>query len=325
MSKLVEIKQTLKKVPSFGPALAILRYLWAKKYRREGLRRTLPRSVAIELTNSCNLRCAKCPTYDAKRPKGFISKRLLTKVLNDIERANDSIIVAYGGGGEPLLHPELIDFVRMAKQVQNVSAVTFATNALTLTPELSQSLLEAGLSSLKVSLDTTDPKTYFKINRVDGYEKVVENIRNFSKIKKEGGYHCPVTLKVTLYKNNPVLVQEIRTLWEHYVDSIRMTNLHNWLGLRGNRKEAPRVDPCEHLWGMIQILWNGQMTLCCNDSMEGFFNMGNAADKDISQYWRADPRLNELRAQHLARDFSKIPICAGCTQDSYETIYYTLN
>jgi MoaA/NifB/PqqE/SkfB family radical SAM enzyme len=72
-------------------------------------------------------------------------------------------------------------------------------------------------------------------------------------------------------------------------------------------------------WEMIQILWNGQITLCCFDSMEGFFNMGNVRDVNVSDYWRYDKGLSRIRKMHLAGDFSDIKVCGNCNEDQYET------
>jgi hypothetical protein len=132
-------------------------------------------------------------------------------------------------------------------------------------------------------------------------------------------------MKVTMYKEDEVLVDRFRDLWLDSVDSIKFTGLHNWVGLRGARRGSARTRACELLWTQMQILWDGQITLCCFDSMEGFFNMGNAADVNISEYWRRGLRLASVRAAHVRGDFSELSVCATCNQNQYFTRHFLRN
>jgi hypothetical protein len=61
------------------------------------------------------------------------------------------LAVAFMGLGEPLLHPRLLDMVRLAKRRGLRAEVTI--NALLLDDELAAGLLEAGLDQLVVSID----------------------------------------------------------------------------------------------------------------------------------------------------------------------------
>jgi MoaA/NifB/PqqE/SkfB family radical SAM enzyme len=62
-------------------------------------------------------------------------------------------------GGEPLLHPDIVEIVRHTKKTRRgVNFVTLITNAFKLTPELVNGFNEAGLDSLQVSVDKVDPE-----------------------------------------------------------------------------------------------------------------------------------------------------------------------
>jgi MoaA/NifB/PqqE/SkfB family radical SAM enzyme len=280
--------------------------------------RRLPEVVNLELTNNCNLMCAKCPTYDARRGRGFMSRQLFTKVIHDIEEGADPVMsVGLSGGGEPVLHPEVHEFIAIAKKVPNIRGIHMATNGLGLTPDKSEVLLKAGLTSLKISLDTNDPAVYRKVNRVDGYEQAAENIRSFFRIRKAGGFQCRAEMKVTLYKNDEKFKQAMRDLWSPVADSVRFTGLHNWLGLRGAAVQT-RTMPCAIPWNEVQILWNGQITLCCFDAMEGFIDMGNVADIHLVDYWQKDRKLTSVRQSMTTLDFSEHPVCGKCTIYEYK-------
>jgi MoaA/NifB/PqqE/SkfB family radical SAM enzyme len=62
-------------------------------------------------------------------------------------------------GGEPLLHPDIVDLVRHTKRTRRgVNFVTVITNAFKLTPELVDGFNEAGLDAMQVSVDKVDPE-----------------------------------------------------------------------------------------------------------------------------------------------------------------------
>ena len=139
------MKDFIRRSVFLRPIVSSVRALRATARRRRAAARDLPESIAIELTNECNLRCAKCPTYDAKRSRGMLAPSLFQKVLDDIAGARTTTSLSLSGGGEAVLHDGLVDFVERARRVKNITRVGFATNGLGLAPELSQALLQAGL------------------------------------------------------------------------------------------------------------------------------------------------------------------------------------
>jgi MoaA/NifB/PqqE/SkfB family radical SAM enzyme len=319
MWNISDLKLRLKRIPALQPVVRAIRNVKKQQMRRRA-DALLPQAISIELTNECNLRCAKCPTYEAQRGRGMMEMDVYRKILADVRAAGCPVEIGLSGGGESLLHERLIDFISMARKVPNVTRVGLATNGIALANGIGRKMLDAGLSRLKLSLDADSAQSYLKLNRVDAYEMVVRNITDFCRIKKAGNYDCEVTLKITLYKDDRELVERLKKMWAAHVDQIRVTSLHNWLGLRGQRQGQQRTEPCDQLWSMIQILWNGQLTLCCFDSMEGFFNMGNVRNINLSEYWQWNRQLIDIRNAHLAGDFSQLKICATCNVDQYESL-----
>ena len=131
--------------------------------------------------------------------------------------------------------------------------------------------------------------------------------------------HCRATLKATLYENDISLARRLKEQREPFVAQVRITPVHNWAGIEAIRlksETAPR-SPCRMLWQKVQMLWDGQITLCCMDSMEGRFKMGNVREQNLSYYWLHDPGLLRARLQHEALDFSELPECANCDMWAY--------
>jgi pyruvate-formate lyase-activating enzyme len=318
----VFLRERLKQIHGLRLLVDSFRRRQHRIHRRKLAASSLPSMVAIELTNLCNLQCAKCPNKRISRTKGFIDDVLFEKILHDIESAGTPTEIALSGSGEPTLHPHLIDYVKIARSIPNVGVIGFATNGIELNPDLSNKLLDAGLTRLKASLDTDDPLMYLKLNGRDAYAQVAANFLSFCRINRATGNRCRVTLKATLYKNDISLAMRLKQQWSPHVDQVRVTPVHNWGG-EGRKKlisEGFVRCPCMFLWQQLQILWDGQITLCCMDSMEGHFQMGDAHEKNLSDYWLHDPGLQEVRRQHEALDLSALPICNNCDIYAYHDI-----
>ena len=135
------------------------------------------RDLRVSLTDKCNLRCAYCMPEDfsAWTP----SSRLLTR--QELVRIV-SVAVAQGittvrlTGGEPLLHPEVVEIVRDLAQLPNAPAISLTTNGLLL-GDLAQPLHEAGLQRVNVSLDTLNRQRFAEITKRDRLDEVLAGIR----------------------------------------------------------------------------------------------------------------------------------------------------
>lgn len=114
---------------------SVVRYL-------NGFRRT----AVFALTTQCNCRCVMCDIY--KTPPRFISLKNAMKVLDFLSQ--NKFLIVYFTGGEPTLHPNVVDIVSYANQLGLVTAMT--TNG-TAPRDMIIRLKESGLFLLSVSLD----------------------------------------------------------------------------------------------------------------------------------------------------------------------------
>jgi MoaA/NifB/PqqE/SkfB family radical SAM enzyme len=116
---------------------------------------------------------------------------LIHKLVQELPAlGTERVIMA--GTGEPLLHPQFPEIISAFKQIG--LEVRLFTNGLLLDKDRSLALIESGLNRLVVSLWATSPETYVHCHpgtNPDNYWKIVENIRQFSRLKDEMGTHVP--------------------------------------------------------------------------------------------------------------------------------------
>lgn len=111
---------------------------------------SVPESIHIYVSNICDQYCHGCYyRYSSENPKHFMEMSLLNKIVRDAKKAKVFQIAL--GGGEPLLHPEILNIV---KKVSSAGIIcTMTTNGNKLSLEMAFALKEAGLSKMQVSLN----------------------------------------------------------------------------------------------------------------------------------------------------------------------------
>lgn len=113
---------------------------------------SLPLHVQVELTNYCNLRCPVCPTGSGviERKPCAISPALFEKFMEEV--GSYLLTMSLWSWGEPLLHPELREILRIAA---GHSVVTFlSTNGQNLDDEkMVKALLDFPPTYLIVAID----------------------------------------------------------------------------------------------------------------------------------------------------------------------------
>lgn len=145
-----------------------------------------PRALYIEVTGLCNLQCTMCHRDHITEELGEMSPETFNRIVKGfqvIER------VGLMGIGEPLANNNLPEMIAVCKSHGLVAG--FNSNGLLLTPELTRKLILSGLDTLFFSVDGATSEVYEKIRVGSNFDRVIENIRTFIRIKKELGRDNP--------------------------------------------------------------------------------------------------------------------------------------
>jgi MoaA/NifB/PqqE/SkfB family radical SAM enzyme len=111
-----------------------------------------PWAAHLYVTDNCNLDCTYCNEYDnsVPHPKTSDLKRWMDKI-----RDLGALRLGYLGG-EPLMHPDIIELVRYGKEL-GFQRLSMSTNGFLLTREMLAGLEDAGLTSMQFSVDRMTP------------------------------------------------------------------------------------------------------------------------------------------------------------------------
>ena len=119
--------------------------------------------VYIEITNICNMTCSFC--HGHKRAPRRMSKEEFSVILEKL--SGKTKFLYYHLMGEPLTHPELPEFIKLAGEKGYKSILT--TNG-TLLEKRGEEILSAGIHKINVSLHS------FESDDEEGHEKYIRKI-----------------------------------------------------------------------------------------------------------------------------------------------------
>ena len=122
-----------------------------------------PLTVSIEPTNDCTINCIMCPRSieGTKVDRGYMELDLYKKIIKQIASTTEHLILDIGG--EPTLHPHLVEMIKIAKA--HDIYVTFDTNATILNSDLSKRILDSGLDRITFSFDAQSKEMYEKMRK----------------------------------------------------------------------------------------------------------------------------------------------------------------
>lgn len=109
-------------------------------------------TVSVSLTEKCSLNCQNCAAfvpYFAK-PKNYDKNTIITSIIN-LSKSVDAINVLTMFGGEPFLHPDLIEICEAASELDNVKRINLITNGTILPSETSIKKLSELVSTIYIS------------------------------------------------------------------------------------------------------------------------------------------------------------------------------
>jgi GTP 3',8-cyclase len=135
--------------------------------------------LRISITDRCNYRCVYCRTGTngaAYAELPFADYLRMARILISLGITKIRLT-----GGEPLLRKGIVDFIRDLSKLRTVRGekpeIALTTNGHLLA-EIAQSLKDAGLDRVTVSMDAVDPDRFARITRVpNGYDRVLAGVR----------------------------------------------------------------------------------------------------------------------------------------------------
>lgn len=283
-----------------------------------------PQFFQIESVRYCNAKCPFCLNGKWDMSEPLMPEHLFDKILEELEGYTDWIrMVDVQRGGEPLLDKGLCHKIKRLKEI-GVRFVNTSTNGSLLTEERAWKLLEAGLDEIHISMDSVDKATYEKLRVGLSFDKVVNNIKTFFRVRDAVKPDTIIRIRgVACFDTTSPKYQEEIMRWEEFWskyrkphDRVYMKRLHTW----GNEhiwnkrlegyEQGLNYAPCIVPWSTLHVTSMGIVPLCGMDN-DAKANMGNVYQQTIAEIWRGE-QFQRVRQLHINGLRNEISFCQGC-------------
>ncbi|MBA4366152.1 MAG: radical SAM protein [Desulfobacterium sp.] len=275
------------------------------------------KKVYIEITNTCNLSCNFC--LKSARKSGMQTKESFQYILNEIKPFTDYIFLHVKG--EPLLHPELLDFLDLADSFG--IKVNITTNGVLINKVQDAFLKKPAIRQINFSLHSLTE------NKKENYLGDILHFVHAALTQT----HIIISLRLwNLHKKdmagdgkNKVIISAIEDRFcgeiEGNVIAGKGLKIKERLYLNTDYEfEWPNLDTdyqnengfCYALRDQIAILVDGTVVPCCLDG-DGITDLGNIFYQNFSRI------INSERAKAIYNGFSNHKaIEALCTKCRYK-------
>lgn len=296
------------------------------------------RSIHIEIADACNERCIHCYIPN-ERKNNVIDSALFYRIIEEGRKMN--IIHVTLSGGEPLLHKDILGFLKRCRKLE--LSVNILSNLTLLTDDIISEMKKNSLLSVQVSLYSMDAVVHDSITKLNGsFEKTKSGIL---RLCDEG---IPVQISCPIIKQNkdsyidvlhwgwahniavatePVIfaaydhsgcnlenrlsieeVDDVLTvqMQEGYAESIRKT--------AKDKEKLTENDPiCSVCRYSFCVMASGKVFPCA-----GWQNnvIGDLNRQTVQEVWETSDKIKELRQIKWSR-FSQ---CVDCKDRGYCTV-----
>ncbi|MDI6591492.1 MAG: radical SAM protein [Patescibacteria group bacterium] len=287
-----------------------------------------PLMVVLSVTYVCNSRCIHCPYSNSDirekyRDAQFMKPELFKKIADECGKYGAYIRLS--GGGEPLLHKDIIELIEYAKKAG--ARIGLITNGSLMSGKAAERIVECGTDMIEFSADAGDKETYEKIRRGLNFDTLVENVKYT--VKKRNELKSPSKIIASIVNQKIVhdKLDSIVAFWEKIVDKVQVRKYLTWNILNPQETGDPtpylppeKRIPCPWLFERLNIDTRGDVTICGED-IHFNYKFDNVLKKTIKEIWLGD-KFTQWRKLHLERRGDEIEICKNCPDWQYRSWVY---
>jgi MoaA/NifB/PqqE/SkfB family radical SAM enzyme len=135
----------------------------------------------VEVTTACNLDCVMCVRRVWNEPLGTMRTAQFARLMAQVADLPAPPTIHLSGYGEPMVHPDFLELVRLAKATG--AKVEATTNGTLLDAETAEALLDLDLDRLVVSIDGATAERYEEIRERASFRQVVNNLRQLKRLR----------------------------------------------------------------------------------------------------------------------------------------------
>lgn len=279
---------------------------------------SIPKWIAIEGYNLCNLRCVDCPYPIMTRPKVQMPFSLFQSIIENCVEVGIRRVRLHNYG-EPFLDSLLFDRIEFAKS--KGMFVSLNTNGTLLTTPKIERTVECGLDEIIFSVDGISKEVFERIRVGAQYDTIVASINELIACRRRRKSKNPlVIVSCIVQKYNYHEMMEQPQKFHELFNDVDITEM----ALADNRRDESQlisnglmpssrwslVYPCAEIWRSLTVLSSGDVVLCCLD-YDGSVKLGNLSRQGIEEIWHSK-NFQDIKQLHLNRQGEMVELCKNC-------------
>lgn len=277
-----------------------------------------PQDIVLESTTFCNLNCIMCSNRKITRGKGKMRWTLYRKILDEVAlKAADKVRLWLCFYGEPLMDPDLLDRVILAKE-KDIKNVVLNSNMNLMKEDLGIELVKAGLNTIFVGLDAASEEVYKKIRVNGNYNQVVKNILDYNDaIHKYGTKEQKIIVQFIDMPENHHQLERVKEFWHKYGITVKVRPLVTWqessrIVAESGESSGSLIErlPCHWQQNILAVTFDGRVVYCGCD-YDGRNICGDLNVTSIEELWSGIKK--EHRRIQLLEKWDELPdFCRKC-------------
>jgi MoaA/NifB/PqqE/SkfB family radical SAM enzyme len=278
-----------------------------------------PRSIQIECTTRCNLKCTFCEiSYWTEQPADLQFENI-QQMLHHLPKIRR---IDLTGIGEALMNPTFFDIIKLLKS--RGIYITLNDNFTLMTEKTAQQIIELGVDQIFLSLDGATPATYEPLRRGANFERVIANAQRLIVLKRTLGKKLPEVKINTVvcaenYHELPALVELAHRLDIGMVQFVNVITFDNTTALSVTPEavqakfteaviraqalgilvkielfEKQPVQHCDFPWTRNFVTQDGYVHPCCYTTQSGDRaaqnqrSLGNVIHQSFAEIWNGE-------------------------------------
>jgi len=252
------------------------------------------KKIYIEITNICNLKCKFCP--ETNRKKDFMSIENFEETIKKIHKHTN--LVCLHVKGEPLLHPNLEDILKILEKYNLRANIT--TNGTPIKENLeilknSKAVRQINFSIHSIMQNDSLDKNYLQniFESVEELENIIVSYRLWNmKTIKENDVNNEIIEEIEAYYNIQNLKEQlIQNEFFKIKENVFINQDTEFIWPNINNKNIIEKGRCLALKEQLAILVDGTVVPCCLDN-NGDILLGNIFKETLEEILKKEETVN---------------------------------
>lgn len=284
-----------------------------------------PTRALIELTNGCNHACIFCKNSHQSRRANFLSLETYTSFIEQAVALGLEEVGLYATG-EPFMNKRLPEYIDVAKKA-GAKRVYLTSNGALATLDKVKACVEAGLDSIKYSINASNAIDYKLVHGFDDFDKVEKNVRETAAWRRDNAIDLQMLCSCVIIPSISNVEEEHRALFSPLFDDVMYVTAgsqggqafelieelgvspHGIFNNIDDANDPASIKPCYMVWNRYHLTAEGYLTACCVD-YELDLVFADLNKQKLSESWNNESAI-KLRTAHLDKNLDGL-LCHQC-------------